>query len=581
MPESYGPSESSISPSEQRKYIQSEQEAINHESAFIKRIGSGRAIGLLTNSYTDVVIPHYQLINEGMGHIYNHLEKVVNTTNFDRLFGAALYHDWLEGRYRTDEQIEQMRQDCLGGQYSLHIAYAEAYRLGRTTELERKSRAVEKNVRFSTIRSPSDVIDNKAIVTAVYHRMLDQVEMTYGEVDLQTAFVTEAILNAPFLETAIRKQEIGEDKQSRHKKYIEDVLSFAETFDPHSRFKQFLSLTDAYSADWTDEMTPKPLGHFDQEYIEKAYSVAKAVRAGTADMVDIYKLQSETMMRRGHLFNAHFERNEMGDYYLKLKQRPQNSRSFENIVGYEEQKNVFRRLLEVLETDDPILQDIGLVIVAGRPGHGKSLTVEAFLNQLPESSRGLVMRSSGSTFHEMTLLKKLAANHPELELVPVIEDVDAVAGDRLHSGGTQVFLELDSVHQSVDDPRNLHIIATTNRPDTIDKAVMRPGRTPILVLYDSPDKKVRHALASVYSGEYGVTCSEDLLRSISEDTKGFSPDEIRSIFWSFKFRNETEPTTEQIKKEIALLKLRQNAKDYTSTEVSSTVLFEDNDEDES
>src|SRR3989344_4092623 len=411
-----------------------------------------------------------------------------------------------------------MRQYCLSGQYSLHIAYAEAHRLGRTTELERKSQTVEKNVRFSTIRNPSDVVSNKALVTAVYQRMLDQAEMTYGEVDLQTAFVTEAILNAPFLETAIRKQEMGSDKQIRHKKYIDDVLSFAEAFDPQGRFEQFLNLTDAYSTDWTDEMTPKPLGHFDQEYIEEAYSLAKAVRAGTADMADIYKLQSETMMRRGHLFNAQFERNEMGDYYLRLKQRPENSRSFENIVGYEEQKNVFKRLLKVLETNDPILHDIGLVIVAGRPGHGKSLTVEAFLNQLPESSRGIVMRSSSNTFHEMALLKKLAANHPELELIPIIEDVDAVAGDRLHLGGTQVFLELDSVHQSVDDPRNLHIIATTNRPDTIDTAVMRPGRTPILVLYDSPDKRVRHALASLYSNEYSIICSEELLTSISEDT---------------------------------------------------------------
>lgn len=580
MPESYHPSETQLTPSEQRESIKTEQGILNQEAAFLKRIGSGRSIGLLTNAYTDVVIPHYQLVNEGMGHIYTHLEKVVNTTNFDRLFGAALYHDWLEGRYRTDEQIEQMREDCLSGQFSLHIAYAEAYRLGRTTELERKSQTVEKNVRFSTIRNPNDVVSNKALVTAVYQRMLDQAEMTYGEVDLQTAFVTEAILNAPFLETAVRKQAISTDKQIRHKKYIEDVLSFAEQFDPQGRFKQFLDLTDAFSADWTDEITPKPLGRFDQEYIEKAYSVAKALREGTTDIVDVYTLQSETMMRRGHLFTAHLERSDMGDYYLKVAQRPQNSRSFENIVGYEEQKNVFKRLLEVLETNDPILRDIGLVIVAGRPGHGKSLTVEAFLNELPESARGLVMRSSGNTFREMSLLKKLAAHHPELELVPVIEDVDAIAADRLNSEGTKVFLELDSVHQSVDDLRNLHLIATTNRPDIIDKAVMRPGRTPILVLYESPDKTVRQKLASLYSNEYQISCSEELLRSFSEDTKGLSPDEIRSIFWNFKFRNETKPTPEQIKKEIGLIKLRQNAKDYTTTDSSSTILYEENEDEE-
>ncbi len=144
---------------------------------------------------------------------------------------------------------------------------------------------------------------------------------------------------------------------------------------------------------------------------------------------------------------------------------------------------------------------------------------------------------------------RIASFHPDLHIFAVVEDIDAIAGNRQNVASTSEFLHIDSTG-SDSYPRNLHIFATTNRPDVIDPAVTRPGRTAKIIVYEDPGEEAREKIIRFHSGQNRYHLSDKLIADLVGKTEGLTPDEIRYLFWSLRFENVKRATMKAIDKYI-------------------------------
>lgn len=562
-----------------------EREKIKKEAEFLNGAKNREYVGLLTNTPLDNILTAYPKIAQGMILLYNYAEG--NTIDpatkegfLDRHLKTLLY----AGRLITDEEVERMREDINKGTYSKQLdAYLRQKRQVNFTPANEENSAAFSN--YISIKSDSDAVYNKRASLSRTLWLKSSLQNTFGEVNYKQAMVAEMVLSAPFFESVLSMQQISEEAAKRHQAYIDETVSFAKDFKPEERFQKFDELTGEYPVPWVAEVRPGEVIDFDKPYIYSLYDFAGSALEGNWDLDSLYKLYKDTILRRGRFFEATAV-SVFNQVVVQLLPARGTSISFADIVGYGKQKRFYRNLLEKTKERDPIIGDVRIVIAAGKPGLGKSIGVEAFLNNLPENAKGVTIRinpdlSRGKVF-EYEALIKIAKFHPDLELFAVIEDIDKLAGDRLSSRTTSQFLEIDSaVADAI--PGNFHLIATTNRPDVVDPAIIsRPGRTSEVLVYGYPNEKNRKKIAEHHAGKNGLNLSDKQLETVATGTKGFSPDEVRHIIWSFKFNNITNPTDEEIEEFIAGIKRRHELEKQTSgmTDQSSKEeeWYEDSDE---
>ncbi|MDA2922065.1 hypothetical protein MYX07_02230, partial [Patescibacteria group bacterium AH-259-L07] len=83
----------------------------------------------------------------------------------------------------------------------------------------------------------------------------------------------------------------------------------------------------------------------------------------------------------------------------------------------------------------------------------------------------------------------------------------------------------------------------------IDPAVMRPGRTSRVLVYDLPrDASERREIIQIYLDEYGIEIDD--LEEAAKKVDELTGDEIRQVFWSLKFEEKTKATINDIKSKI-------------------------------
>jgi len=215
--------------------------------------------------------------------------------------------------------------------------------------------------------------------------------------------------------------------------------------------------------------------------------------------------------------------------------------SFADVQGVDEAKEELQEVVEFLKTPERFLA-LGAkipkgVLLMGPPGVGKTLLARAVAGEA-----GVPFFSiSGSEFVEMfvgvgasrvrDLFDQAKRNAPCIVFVDEIDAVGRHRGAGLGGGHdereqtlNQILVEMDGF----DTNTNVIVLASTNRPDILDPALLRPGRFDRRVTLDSPDVKGREEILNVHSK--GKPLAEDVnMEAIAKQTAGFSGADLMNL----------------------------------------------------
>ena len=213
---------------------------------------------------------------------------------------------------------------------------------------------------------------------------------------------------------------------------------------------------------------------------------------------------------------------------------------FTDVAGLDEEKEEMVELVQFLKEPKKFIE-MGAkiprgVLLYGKPGTGKTLIAKAIAGEA-----GVPFISmSGSEFIEMfaglgaSRVRRLFDKARKLApCIVFIDEIDAIGSRR--TGGTgaesennqtlnQLLVEMDGFGSE----ETIIVLAATNRPEMLDKALLRPGRFDRQITIPAPDKKGRHEILKIHSKEKKLADDVDL-ESIAEDTAGFTGAELANI----------------------------------------------------
>ena len=215
--------------------------------------------------------------------------------------------------------------------------------------------------------------------------------------------------------------------------------------------------------------------------------------------------------------------------------------SFSDVAGVEEAKIELEEVVEFLKYPERFLT-LGAkiprgVLLMGPPGTGKTLLARAVAGEAEVPFFSI----SGSEFVEMfvgvgasrvrDLFEQAKRNAPCIVFVDEIDAVGRHRGAGLGGGHdereqtlNQILVEMDGFDSSV----NVIVLASTNRPDILDPALLRPGRFDRRVVLDNPDINGRTEILKVHVK--GKPLEENIdLGSIARQTPGFSGADLANL----------------------------------------------------
>lgn len=197
--------------------------------------------------------------------------------------------------------------------------------------------------------------------------------------------------------------------------------------------------------------------------------------------------------------------------------------TFKDVAGEEEAKESLAEMVDFLKNPGRYLE-IGAklpkgALLVGPPGTGKTLLAKAVAGEANVPFFSL----SGSEFVEMyvgvgasrvrDLFKQANAKAP---CIIFIDEIDAIgrSRDTRHTGGDsereQTLNQLLSEMDGFDSSKGIIILAATNRPEVLDKALLRPGRFDRRVVVERPDLSGREQILRVHSKNVKMDESVDL-----------------------------------------------------------------------
>lgn len=216
--------------------------------------------------------------------------------------------------------------------------------------------------------------------------------------------------------------------------------------------------------------------------------------------------------------------------------------TFKDVAGVEEAKTELVEIVEFLKTPERFTQ-IGAripkgVLLVGPPGTGKTLLAKAVAGEA-----GVAFFSiSGSEFVELFVGAGAARVRDLFEqakkqapCIIFIDELDAIGKSRssgLYGGNdereqtlNQLLTEMDGF--AVGDATVI-VLAATNRPESLDPALLRPGRFDRQVLVDRPDLLGRKAILEIHAQKVKLGADVDL-RAIATRTPGFAGAELANL----------------------------------------------------
>lgn len=230
-----------------------------------------------------------------------------------------------------------------------------------------------------------------------------------------------------------------------------------------------------------------------------------------------------------------------GKSKAKMMTMDKNKTTFKDVAGADEAKEEVWEIVEYLR-DPKKFQRLGGqipkgVLLVGSPGTGKTLLARAIAGEADVPFFSI----SGSDFVEMfvgvgasrvrDMFEQGKKNAPCIIFIDEIDAVGRHRGAGLGGGHdereqtlNQILVEMDGFETGT----NVIVLASTNRPDILDPALLRPGRFDRKVVMDNPDVKGRLDILKVHAKGKPLAQSVDL-EAIAKITPGFSGADLENL----------------------------------------------------
>ena len=214
--------------------------------------------------------------------------------------------------------------------------------------------------------------------------------------------------------------------------------------------------------------------------------------------------------------------------------------TFKDVAGLDEEKNELIEVVDFLK-EPKKFQEMGAkiprgILLCGKPGTGKTLIAKAIAGEA-----GVPFISmSGSEFIEMfaglgaSRVRKLFEKAKKIApCIIFIDEIDAIGARRTNASGAesennqtlnQLLVEMDGF----DTNETVIVLAAPNRPEMLDKALLRPGRFDRQITIAAPDARGREEILKIH-GKNKKFADDIDLKNIAEDTAGFTGAELANV----------------------------------------------------
>lgn len=248
----------------------------------------------------------------------------------------------------------------------------------------------------------------------------------------------------------------------------------------------------------------------------------------------------------GFLFYQRFRTQSRGIFNIgkskaKLQDPEKQDTTFEDIAGLDNTKKELEEVIEFLK-DPERFEEIGAtlpkgLLMVGPPGTGKTLLARAVAGEAEVPFFSI----SGSDFMEMfvgvgakrirDMFKKAKDASPSIIFIDELDSIGRRRGAGLgggHDEREQTLNQLLSELDGFEPTESVVVIAATNRPDILDKALLRPGRFDRRITVDMPTQQSRVEILKIHAKNKPL--SDDVnLEKVAKSTPGFSGADLENL----------------------------------------------------
>jgi cell division protease FtsH len=215
--------------------------------------------------------------------------------------------------------------------------------------------------------------------------------------------------------------------------------------------------------------------------------------------------------------------------------------TFDDVAGIDEAENELVEIVDFLKDPKKYTRLGGTapkgVLLVGAPGTGKTLLARAVAGEAGVPFFSL----SASEFVELfvgvgasrvrDLFKQARENAPAIIFIDELDSIGRTRGQAVVGGSSEQEQTLNQILTEMDgfsSEEGVIVLAATNQPDVLDKALLRPGRFDRRVVVNLPDKVGREAILKVHTRSIPLARSVDL-RELAASTPGLSGADLRNL----------------------------------------------------
>jgi len=336
-----------------------------------------------------------------------------------------------------------------------------------------------------------------------------------------------------------------------HYKKLQQQLEFLTTMEEYVKDEQRnlkRELVRAQEEVKRIQSVPLVIGQF-LEPIDQTTGIVGST-TGSNYVVRILSTIDRELLRPGSSVALHRHSNslvevlppESDSSIVMMSQSERPTETYQDIGGLDVQKQEIREAVELPLVQADLYHQIGIdppqgVLLYGPPGTGKTMLVKAVAN----ATTALFIRVVGSEFVQKYLgegprmvrdvFRLARENAPSIIF---IDEIDAIATKRFdaQTGADRevqrILLELLTQMDGFDQGSNVKVIMATNRADTLDPALLRPGRLDRKIEFPLPNRREKRLIFQTICGRMNLSPDVDLEDYVSRPDK-LSCAEIASV----------------------------------------------------
>jgi len=231
----------------------------------------------------------------------------------------------------------------------------------------------------------------------------------------------------------------------------------------------------------------------------------------------------------------------IGKSKAKLQEPEKLDTTYEDVAGLDNAKKELQEVIDFLKEPDRF-EDIGAklpkgILLVGPPGTGKTLLARAVAGEADVPFYSI----SGSDFMEMfvgvgakrirNMFKKAKESSPSIIFIDELDSIGRRRGAGLgggHDEREQTLNQLLSELDGFEPTENVVVMAATNRPDILDKALLRPGRFDRRITVNIPTQKARLEILKIHAKNKQLADDVEL-EDVARSTPGFSGADLENL----------------------------------------------------